>query len=228
MNRRTLVLIISVVILIAFAAAAYFYSQSVPHPAEQRTQAQSSAQAPTQRAISNSANLVRFHSPVFGPSQAPVTIVEFFDPSCEACRAFYPHVKKILAENPDNVRLVLRYVLFHQGSEEVARMLEAARKQNLYPQVLEAVLEAQPGWHDDPKVMEAWVVAERVGLDVEKARADMHTPAVDSVLQLDMQDVKAVGVQGTPTFFVNGRPLDEFGPEPLRQLVSSEVAKLGK
>ena len=227
MNRRTLVLIISMVILVAFAAAAYLYSPSSP-PAEQRAQAQSPAQAPAQQATSSEANLVRFHSPVFGPAQAPVTIVEFFDPSCEACRAFYPHVKKILAENPDNVRLVLRYVLFHQGSEEVARLLEAARKQNLYPQVLEAVLEAQPGWHDDPKVKEAWIVAERVGLDVEKARADMYTPAVDAVLQLDMQDVKAVGVQGTPTFFVNGRPLDEFGLEPLRKLVSSEVAKVGK
>ena len=224
MNRRTLVLIISVVILIAFAAAAYLYSPSSPAPSEQRTQ----VQPPAEQATASNANLVRFHSPILGPAQAPVTIVEFFDPSCEACRAFYPHVKKILAENPDNVRLVLRYVLFHQGSEEVARLLEASRKQNLYTQVLEAVLEAQPGWHDDPKVKEAWIVAERVGLDVEKARADMHAPAVDAVLKLDMQDVKAVGVQGTPTFFVNGRPLDEFGPEPLRQLVSNEVAKIGK
>ncbi|MNP67842.1 DSBA-like thioredoxin domain protein [compost metagenome] len=88
------------------------------------------------------------------------------------------------------------------------------------------MLEAQPGWHDDPKAQEAWVVAERAGLDVEKARADMHTPGVDAVLKMDMQDVKAVGVQGTPTFFVNGRPLDEFGLEPLRQLVGSEVAKV--
>ncbi|MFI8744686.1 thioredoxin domain-containing protein [Pseudomonas sp. NPDC077186] len=224
MNRRTLVLIISVVILIAFAAAAYLYSPSSPAPAEQRTQAQS----PAQQATASEANLVRFHSPIFGSERAPVTIVEFFDPSCEACRAFYPHVKKILAENPDNVRLVLRYVLFHQGSEEVARLLEASRKQNLYEQVMDAVLEVQPGWHDDPEVKEAWTAAERVGLDVEKARADMYTPAVDAVLKLDMQDVKAVGIRGTPTFFVNGRPLDKFGIEPLRQLVSNEITKVEK
>ncbi|MBB2496469.1 DsbA family protein [Aquipseudomonas ullengensis] len=224
MNRRPLVLIISVVILAAFAAAAYLYAPSKSPQTSQQPQASVSSQA-AMEATSDSSNLVRFHSPVFGPAKAPVTIVEFFDPSCEACRAFYPHVKKILAENPADVRLVLRYVLFHQGSEEVARLLEASRKQNLYQQVLEAVLEAQPGWHDDPKAQEAWVAAERVGLDVEKARADMHAPGVDAVLKMDMQDVKAVGVQGTPTFFVNGRPLDKFGPEPLRQLVGSEVAK---
>ena len=48
---------------------------------------------------------------------------------------------------------------------------------------------------------------------------------VDAVLKTDMQDVKTVGIQGTPTFFVNGQPLTEFGPEPLRQLVLSELAK---
>ena len=53
----------------------------------------------------------------------------------------------------------------------------------------------------------------------------MHTPSVNAVLETDMQDVKAVGIRGTPTFFVNGRALSEFGPEPLRRLVSSEVAK---
>lgn len=128
MNRRTLVMIISVAILAVFAVAVFLYSQTTPPQPPQVAQAP--AQMPPD--APNGGNLVRFHSPVFGPAQAPVTIVEFFDPSCEACRAFYPHVKKILVENPSDVRLVLRYVLFHQGSEEVTRMLEAARKQNLY------------------------------------------------------------------------------------------------
>ena len=225
MNRRSVVLIISAVILAVFAAAAFFYSSSQlqsPHQAEAPgSTAQKTAAQPKQ----SGGQLGRSHSPVFGPVQAPVTIVEFFDPSCEACRAFHPYVKQILAENPEDVRLVLRYVLFHPGSEEVARMLEAARKQNLHEQVLEAVLEAQPGWHDDPKVAQAWAAAERAGLNLEQARQDMHSPGVNAVLETDMQDVMAVGIRGTPTFFVNGRALSEFGPEPLRQLVSSEVAK---
>lgn len=217
MSRRTLVLAISVMLLAIFAAAVFFYQGNI-----QQTQKQAATTPP------DSSALVRFHSPVLGPAKAPVTIVEFLDPSCESCRAFYPHVKKILAENPNDVRLVLRYVLFHQGSEEVARMLEASRKQDLFPQVLEAVLIAQPGWHDDPKVAKAWEAAASVGLDVDKARADMNSPEVDAVLKTDMQDVKTVGIRGTPAFFVNGRPLDEFGPEPLRKLVNSEIAKAGK
>ena len=221
MNRRSVVLIISAVILAVFAAAAFFYSSSQLQSPQQAEAPGSTAQKTAAQPKQSGGQLVRSHSPVFGPVQAPVTIVEFFDPSCEACRAFHPYVKQILAENPEDVRLVLRYVLFHPGSEEVARMLEAARKQNLHEQVLEA----QPGWHDDPKVAQAWAAAERVGLNLEQARQDMHAPGVNAVLETDMQDVMAVGVRGTPTFFVNGRALSEFGPEPLRQLVSSEVAK---
>lgn len=216
MNRRTLVLVISALMLAAFAAAAFFQLRA-PQPQQQA--------AP---AVQDRSVLVRFHSPMFGPADAPVTIVEFFDPSCEGCRAFYPIVKQILAENPGDVRLVIRYVLFHQGSEEVARMLEAARKQNVFPQVLEAVLAAQPGWHDDPKVAKAWEAAAAAGLNMDKARADMYLPEVDAVLRTDMQDVETVGVRGTPTFFVNGQPLTEFGPEPLRQLVRSEIVKARK
>lgn len=98
MNRHSVVLIISVVILAAFAAAVFFYSSS---QSPQQAQAPgSTVQEPERKSELGGGQLVRFHSPVFGPAQAPVTIVEFFDPSCEACRAFHPYVKQILTENP--------------------------------------------------------------------------------------------------------------------------------
>ena len=90
--------------------------------------------------------LVRMHSPVLGPQSAPVTIVEFFDPACETCRAFYPIVKSLMAKYPDEVRLVIRYAPFHQGSDQVVKLLEAAKRQGQYQPVLEAVLQAQPTW----------------------------------------------------------------------------------
>lgn len=219
MNPRALVVTISILVLVTFGATVMWY-QPTPIPP-----AQTSTTPTADQPVSTTANLVRFHSPAFGKANASVTIVEFFDPSCEACRAFYPYVKKILAEHPDDVRLVLRYTLLHQGSEEVARLLEASRKQNLYQQVLEAVLEAQPGWHDDPQVAKAWEAAQSAGLDLDRARSDMQSAGVDAALKVDRQDVKTIGVQGTPTFFVNGQSLNEFSPQALRQLVRDEVAK---
>ena len=212
MSRRIIVFVISIITALGFAAAAVFYQQT-------SAERESSSPAPQTNA------LVRFHSPVIGPASAPVTIVEFFDPSCEACRAFYPIVKQIMAKHPDDVRLVMRYVLFHQGSEAAARILETERAQGLFTPVLEAVLEAQPAWHDDPKAQKAWEAAAAAGLDVEKARKLMMSPEIDAVLSRDMADVKTVGVRGTPTFFVNGKPLTKFGAAPLEELVLSEIEK---
>lgn len=220
MNRRTIVVVVGVLLIAAFGAAVFFKPQS-----QQPQQTASPVEKPnaTGETVESEQTLVRFHSPTFGPADAPVTIVEFFDPSCEACRAFYPVVKQIMAEYPGQVRLVLRYTLFHQGSEEVTRILEAARLQNIYQPVLEAVLKVQPAWHDDPEVAKAWEAAEAAGLDLAKAREDMHSERINATLEKDMQDVKAIGISGTPTFFVNGRQLTEFGPEPLLRLVQESL-----
>ncbi len=171
--------------------------------------------------------LVRMHSPVLGPQNAPVTIVEFFDPACETCRAFYPIVKDLMARYPTEVRLVIRYAPFHQGSDEVVKLLEAAKRQGRYVPVMEAVLAAQPAWadHGQPNVAIAYQAAEQAGLDLEKARNDMQNPGMQALLQQDIEDLTALQVTKTPTFFVNGRSLPSFGPSQLEALVAEEVTK---
>ena len=174
--------------------------------------------------------LVRMHSPVFGPQNAPVTIVEFFDPACETCRAFYPIVKNLMAQYPDDVRLVIRYAPFHQGSDVVVKLLESSKSQGKYQAVLEAVLAAQPAWadHGQPNIETAFRVAEQAGLDITKARQDIEKPGLRSLLQQDIEDLTALQVTKTPTFFVNGRSLPSFGPDQLAALVAEEVAKAKK
>lgn len=172
--------------------------------------------------------LVRMHSPVLGPQNAPVTIVEFFDPACETCRAFYPIVKDLMARYPTQVRLVIRYAPFHQGSDEVVKLLEAAKRQGKYVPVMEALLAAQPAWadHGQPNVSIAYQVAGQAGLDLEKARSDMQNSSMQALLQQDIEDLTALQVTKTPTFFVNGRSLPSFGPNQLETLVDEEVSKL--
>lgn len=210
MNKRTAV--IGILVLAGLIAAVFLYNR---FSADQQPPA----------TVSEPPSLVRPHSPIIGPVDAPVTIVEFFDPSCEACRAFYPIVKKVMAEYPNDVRLALRYALFHRGSEETARILEAARRQGLYAPVLEAVLDAQPQWHDDPKVEAAWKAAEAAGLDAEKAREVMSAPEITTSFELDEADIQAFDVTGTPTFFVNDERLSRLDPQQFYDLVRSEVAK---
>lgn len=177
------------------------------------------------KATSEGNTLVRAHSPVIGPKEAPVTIVEFLDPSCEGCRAFYPFVKQILAEYPNEVRLVIRYVPFHSGSEMAIGILEAARMQGIYEPVLQAVFASQPQWHNDSELKAAWAAAESAGLDVKKAREQLALPEVASNLNTDVADANAHRVAQTPTFFVNGKPVEPFSPEQLNKLVQSEVER---
>lgn len=173
------------------------------------------------------AALVRPYSPIIGPETAPVTIVEFFDPACEACRAFHPIVKDIMAEHGDAVRVVIRYTPFHgEGSETAIRVLEAARMQNLFEPVLEAILQEQPRWaaHGDIQSDLILGIAASAGLDKEAARTQMMAPQTIGVLNQDRTDVETVGIRQTPTFFVNGKPLEPFGEAELRRLVAAEVA----
>jgi protein-disulfide isomerase len=179
---------------------------------------------------SSSDALVHAHAPVFGNPQAPVTIVEFFDPSCETCRAFHPVVKSIVNASFGQVRLVLRYAPLHQGSDRAVQILEAARLQGKYWPALERALADQPRWaaHGNPQPELIWESLADIGLDMARARADADSPAIADALKQDIADMRALRVRATPSFFVNGRPLTEFGEAQLRALVNEELAKVRK
>ena len=161
-HRKYIIALVLGVALAAFAVGASLYQSHVTSNQEQHAAGQSE-------------RLVRMHSPVIGPREAPVTIVELFDPACETCRAFYPVVKDLMQRYPSQVRLVIRYAPFHQGSGEVVKLLESARLQDRYLVVLESLLAAQPQWadHGSPNLALAYSAAEQAGLDMARARADM-------------------------------------------------------
>lgn len=218
MNNKSLVLSVLTLGVAIFAAAIWYQNQPV----------QVAAVEPMPSGMAEA--MIRDYSPVLGADDAPVTIVEFFDPACEACRAFHPIVKEILAEHEGNVRVVLRYTPFHgAASEEAIRVMEAARMQNIYLPVMDAILAEQPRWasHGAPEPGLVLSIAERAGLDVEAARGQMLAPQILTIINQDRADVETVGVRQTPTFYVNGKLLDPFGANELRAAVSAEVGAAG-
>ncbi len=130
MKQKTLFIVAASILLLVFVGGTLVYKSGKTEQA-------------AQRAEQNGSVLVRMHSPTLGNADAPVVIVEFLDPACETCRAFYPLVKQMMAANPDKIRLVLRYAPFHTGSDKVVAVLEAARKQGKFWPALEALLAAQ-------------------------------------------------------------------------------------
>lgn len=175
--------------------------------------------------VANASLLARFHSPSFGDSGARVHIVEFLDPACGTCRDFYPFVKGLMEANPGRIRLTIRYAPFHRGSDQVVRLLEAARKQGKYQQTLEALLASQPQWvvNHTARFDLAWRAVQGVGLDPRKLEQDMAAPELARLIQQDLEDAAVLNVTKTPEFFVNGRPLPSFGYDELRTLVDQAL-----
>ena len=218
MTRRHIVFLSALFALVVFAAAVFLYQRHTLQVAAMQASKQAGA-------------MVRPHSPIIGNADAPVTIVEFFDPACEACKAFHPRVKQILAAFPRETRLVIRYTPFHrEASVEAVKILEAARAQEKFEPVLDALLNGQRAWTGQGTNADAraWAVAQSAGLDVELARKHVSSGSADALLAQDVVDLKAIGVRATPTFFVNGKPLPSTDPEQLFELVKSEVERLRK
>ena len=213
MKQKTIFISAIVALAAVFAGGVYFYNG---YKADQVAAA----------AAKNRAALIRPHSMTLGRAEAPVQVVEFFDPACETCAAFYPLVKKMVADNRDDIRLVVRYAPLHPGSDEVVKVLEAARKQAKYWQAVEALLASQSEWvqHHQARSELIWPVLVRAGLDAERLKADAHSPEVAANVGQDIADAKVLGVTQTPEFFVNGRPLPSFGYQQLRDLVDEERA----
>jgi protein-disulfide isomerase len=169
--------------------------------------------------------LQRDYSPTLGPTEAKVTIIEFFDPACGTCKSFYPFVKQLMAANPGKVNLVVRYLPLHQGSDEVIQILEAARLQNLFWETLAAAYNTQSTWviNHQSDANKLWMRLGGVGLDMKQLRQDMQRSEISERIQQDLADAQQLQISKTPGFFVNDKPLIQFGAQQLQDLVESEI-----
>jgi predicted DsbA family dithiol-disulfide isomerase len=109
----------------------------------------------------------------------------------------------------------------------MVKILEASKKQGKYWETLEVMFEAQPYWasHSNPQPEKIWQFLPQAGLDIDRLKEDMRSPEIQRIVQQDITDARALNVRKTPGYFVNGRPLVNFGYEPLFELVKSEYIK---
>ena len=206
-----------VVVILAVLTAAVIIQEDKPTTAE------------AEQAIADEfrAALASEHSPTLGDPNARVHIVEFLDPACETCAIFYPMVKQWLNEVPDKLRLSVRHVPFHRGSEYAVQVLEASRAQDKYWETLEALLATQSQWTQNHTVIPERILPsiEGVGLNMARLETDMNNFDVKVRMEQDRKDAVFLKVSATPEYFVNGRPLPSFGQQQLLDLVREELAK---
>lgn len=164
-------------------------------------------------------------------ADAPVQVVEFLDFECEGCRAVYPIVEQLRAEYGDRVEFVVRYfpMAGHFNAERAARAVEAAAQQGQLKPMYHKMFETQSQWGEQriPADGVFRAFAEELGLDLPAFDAAYTDPATLQRIRLDQQDGRALGVQGTPTFFVNGEQIRLRSADDLREAIESAYARSG-
>ena len=213
-SRSALVAAAIGVMVIAVVAATLLYESDDALPQQSEATARQAA-------------LASEHSPSLGDPGAKVHIVEFLDPACGTCAQFFPMVKQWLAELPDEIRLSVRHVAFHSGSDYAVKILEASRKQDKYWQTLEALLATQRQWAINHKVQPDRVLPAiaGVGLNLDQLAADMNGMEILTRMEQDKKDSVLLKVSATPEYFVNGRSLPSFGQQQLLDLIREELQK---
>lgn len=173
--------------------------------------------------------LVREDSQVVGePARSGnVTMVEFLDFECEACGAVYPAVEQLRAEYDGRVTFVARYFPLpgHVNAEPAARAVESAARQGEFEAMYQMMYETQAEWGEsqEPKDDLFRSYAEDLGLDMEQYDADFASPEVAARVQRDVEDGMELGVQGTPTFYLDGELLQPRTYEDFTQALDEAL-----
>jgi protein-disulfide isomerase len=159
-----------------------------------------------------------------GPADAPVTLVEYGDFQCPYCGAAYPIVKEVQARMGERLRFVFRnfpLTTSHPNAEHAAEAAEAAAAQRRFWQMHDVLFENQKRLRD--KDLRAY--AEQVGLDVERFDRELTEHVHAEHVHDDFMSGVRSGVNGTPTFYINGSRYDDsYDVETLTAALEREAA----
>lgn len=167
----------------------------------------------------------------YGNEKSQVELTEFVDFQCEACYAYYPVVKQVKEEYKDKVKFRVRYFPItssHQFAMQAARSAEAAARQGKFWEMHDLLFENQKTWEqatDAGPYFDQY--AQQIGLDMTKYKTDFASSDVNAVVNKDLQDVQALGGNGTPTFALNGKKIESPGrtPEDFKKYLDEQLQK---
>lgn len=167
-----------------------------------------------------------------GPANAPVKIEEFGDFECPPCGLFHPILKQMHQEFGDKLQITFREFPLpnHNHAIPAASAAEAAGIQGKFWEMHGAIFENQNIWKTQFDVRPTFEgYAKQIGLDVERYKRDVLSDRVEQRIFLDGKRARSMGVNSTPTVFLNGRevPFQQLPAETLRVLIDNELRAAG-
>jgi protein-disulfide isomerase len=166
--------------------------------------------------------LVRDTSEKTGPTDAKVTFVEFGDFQCPACAQFYTVVDKIKSDYSSKVQFVFRnYPLsIHANAQSSARASEAAGNQGKFWEMYDLIYKNQSQWSYQLNPTSTFQdYAKQLGLDANQYKQDLTSSTLADRIAQDMGDGDALGVDATPTVYINGSKIDSLSDQVLRSKI---------
>lgn len=171
---------------------------------------------------------IRANDWVLGTSTAKVTIVEYLDFECEACGAYYPITTKIKEEYKDDVRLVIRYFPLpgHKNSRTAAYAVEAAGKQGKFFEMYNILFAKQSEWSEQQMANQDQFekYALEAGVNIEQWKNDVTSDEVKNRVEESYKEAVSLNLQGTPSFFLNGKRIQNpQGYESFKVLIDEAI-----
>jgi protein-disulfide isomerase len=161
------------------------------------------------------------------PREEKAQLVEFLDFECPSCGAIHPFVEELNAEFGDRITFVNRYfpLSAHPNSGQAALAAEAAAQQGQYQQMAGKLFDNQAQWAGNQQSQAPLfrTYAGQLGLNLEKFDAAVADPKTEERILADIADGNALGVSGTPTFFLNGEKLALSTKADFRQKLADAV-----
>jgi protein-disulfide isomerase len=232
--KRILPFIIILVVLGAALGSAWYLTRTIPasQTPAQPAQAPSSQTTPAQQPVANKGVPGAEPAHTLGPANAPIQLEEFGDFQCPPCGMFHPILEQMHEEFGDRLRITFReYPLpTHQHALAAASAAEAAGIQGKFWEMHDLLYEHQDEWKEQFDVRPIFErYAKQAGVDVERYKRDLGGDLVAQRIFQDGRRGHSLGVQGTPTVFMNGRevPFENLQADKLRLVIQKELQAAG-
>ncbi|MEN9881525.1 MAG: hypothetical protein RLZZ308_708 [Candidatus Parcubacteria bacterium] len=149
---------------------------------------------------------------VRGAKDGKVTLVEFGDFQCPACGAYEPIVRQVLSDNSETLKIVYKHfplTQIHRNALPAAKATEAASLQGKFWEMHDMLYDKQDEWSESLNSRDFFLTyATTLGLDTKKFLLDYDSSSLEEKILAEFREGVRLGVQGTPTFFLNGKKLD--------------------
>lgn len=169
-----------------------------------------------------------------GAGKKGVTLIEYGDFQCPACKSFYPIVKQIKSTYGDDITVQFRHfplTQIHQNAMAGSRAAEAAGNQGKFFEMHDLLYENQDSWAQSSSPTSSFEsYASQLNLNLDKFKADMASAQVLAVINADQKAGQDIGANSTPTFVINGKKVD---PNPnsfdaFKKLIDDAIASQNK